>query len=160
MVLVQKSVRRFGNSTKMTPTAELSITLDPMGNTYKNLLLRNHWANCNQTLVEWSLGGPFPKLCPVILTFNQDGHQAKSRKRGDDFGLSLSIILTLLSVYFSSAHWWGIMSLLRLLILRQWPIVFAILALFMQYRTAHLTWNGNGFYPGVGSFFRMQRYCF
>jgi hypothetical protein len=23
-----------------------------------NLLLRNHWANCNQTLVEWSLGGP------------------------------------------------------------------------------------------------------
>ena len=23
-----------------------------------NLLLRNHWANCNQTLVEWSLDGP------------------------------------------------------------------------------------------------------
>jgi hypothetical protein len=31
-----------------------------------NLLLRNHWANCNQTLVEWSLDGPLPKLCPVI----------------------------------------------------------------------------------------------
>jgi hypothetical protein len=23
-----------------------------MGNSHKNLLLRNHWANCNQTLVE------------------------------------------------------------------------------------------------------------
>jgi hypothetical protein len=26
-----------------------------------NLLLRKHWANCNQTLVEWSLGGPLQK---------------------------------------------------------------------------------------------------
>ena len=54
-------------------------------------------------------------------------------------------------------------SLLRLLILRQWPIVFAVLALLaiqMQYRTAHLTWKEHSFYPGVGSFFRMQRYCF
>ena len=25
-----------------------------------NLLLRNHWTNCNQTLVEWSLDGPLP----------------------------------------------------------------------------------------------------
>jgi hypothetical protein len=33
-----------------------------------NLLLRNHWANSNQTLVEWSLDGPLPKMCPVILT--------------------------------------------------------------------------------------------
>jgi hypothetical protein len=37
-----------------------------------NLLLRNHWANCNQILVEWSLDGPLPKLCPVIPTSNQD----------------------------------------------------------------------------------------
>jgi hypothetical protein len=29
-----------------------------MGNSHKNLLLRNHWANCNQTLVELSLDGP------------------------------------------------------------------------------------------------------
>jgi hypothetical protein len=28
------------------------------------------------------LGWPLPKLCPVILTSNQDGHQAKNRKRG------------------------------------------------------------------------------
>jgi hypothetical protein len=37
-----------------------------MGNSHKNLLLRNHWANCNQTFVEWSLDGPLPKMCPVI----------------------------------------------------------------------------------------------
>ena len=47
-----------------------------------NLLLRNHWANCNQTLVEWSLDGPLPQLCPVIPTTNQDGSQAKNRKKG------------------------------------------------------------------------------
>jgi hypothetical protein len=80
MVLFQKFVRRFGPSTKMAPTAELSLTWDPMGNSHKNLLLRNHWANCNQTLVEWSMNDPLPKLCPVILTFKQDGRQAKNRK--------------------------------------------------------------------------------
>jgi hypothetical protein len=47
-----------------------------------NLLLRNHWANCNQTLVEWSLDGPLSKLCPVIPTSNQDGRQAQNRKKG------------------------------------------------------------------------------
>jgi hypothetical protein len=55
-----------------------------MGNSHKNLLFRNHWANCNQTLVEWSFDGPLPKLCPVITTSNQDGHQAKNRKKGDE----------------------------------------------------------------------------
>jgi ribosomal protein L31E len=38
--------------------------------------------NLNQTLVEWSLDGPLPKLCPVISTSNQDGRQAKNRKKG------------------------------------------------------------------------------
>jgi endonuclease YncB( thermonuclease family) len=33
-------------------------------------------------LVEWSLDGPLPKLCPVIPTFNQDSRQAKNRKKG------------------------------------------------------------------------------
>ena len=47
-----------------------------------NLLLRNYWANCNQTLVEWSLDGPLPNLCPMIPTSNQDGRQAKNRKKG------------------------------------------------------------------------------
>jgi hypothetical protein len=30
----------------------------------KNLLLWNYWANLNQTLLIWSLGGPLSKLCP------------------------------------------------------------------------------------------------
>jgi hypothetical protein len=47
----------------------------------KNLLLRNHWANCNLTFVEWSFDGPLPKLCPVIVTSNQEGRQAKNRKK-------------------------------------------------------------------------------
>ena len=32
--------------------------------------------------MEWSLDGPRPKLCPVIPTSNQDGRQAKNRKKG------------------------------------------------------------------------------
>jgi hypothetical protein len=36
-----------------------------MGNSHKNLLLRNHGANCNQTLVECSLDGPLPKLFEI-----------------------------------------------------------------------------------------------
>jgi hypothetical protein len=55
-----------------------------MGNSHQNLLFRKHWANCNPTLVEWSLDEPLPKLCPVIPTSNQDGHQAKNRKKGDE----------------------------------------------------------------------------
>ena len=49
-----------------------------------NLLLRNHWANLDQTLVEWSLDGPLPKLCLVIPASNQDGRQAKNGKKGDE----------------------------------------------------------------------------
>ena len=49
-----------------------------------NQLLWSHRANLNQTLVEWSLDGPLPKLCPMIPTSNQDGRQAKNRKKGDE----------------------------------------------------------------------------
>jgi hypothetical protein len=31
------------------------------------------------------LDGPLPKLCPVIPTSNQDGRQAKNRKKGMKF---------------------------------------------------------------------------
>jgi hypothetical protein len=55
-----------------------------MGNSHKNLFLRNHGANRNQTLVEWSLDGPLPKMCPVVPSSNQDIRQAKNRKRGDE----------------------------------------------------------------------------
>jgi hypothetical protein len=55
----------------------LSITFS-----HFNQLLWSHRANLNQTLVEWSLDGPLPNLCPVIPTSNLDGHQAKNRKKG------------------------------------------------------------------------------
>jgi hypothetical protein len=55
-----------------------------MGNSHKHLLFRNHWANSNQTLVEWSLDGPLPKMCLVIPISIQDVRQAKNRKRGDE----------------------------------------------------------------------------
>jgi hypothetical protein len=45
--------------------------------------LKSSWLT-NQTLMEWSLDGPLPKMCPVIPTYNQDGRQAKNRKRGDE----------------------------------------------------------------------------
>jgi hypothetical protein len=67
-----------------------------MGNSHKYLLFRNHWANCNQTLVEWSLDGPLPKMCPVVPSSNQDIRQAKNRKRGDEI-LKKSSPLKLLS---------------------------------------------------------------
>jgi hypothetical protein len=54
-----------------------------MGNSHKNLLFRNHWVNSNQTLVEWSLDSPLPQLCPVIPTYNQDGRQARNRKKDE-----------------------------------------------------------------------------
>jgi hypothetical protein len=40
---------------------------------FKNLLLWNYWANLNQTLLKWFLGGPLPKLCPVFQNTDQDG---------------------------------------------------------------------------------------
>jgi hypothetical protein len=56
-----------------------------MGNSHKNLLFRNHWINSSQTLVEWSLDSPLPKLCPVIQTLNQDGAKLEIEKRGMKF---------------------------------------------------------------------------
>jgi hypothetical protein len=46
--------------------------------------------------VEWTLGGPLPKWCPLIPTSNQDSRQAKNRKRGDEI-LKKSSPLKLLS---------------------------------------------------------------
>ena len=47
-----------------------------------NQLLWSHWANLNQSLMECSFDGPLPKLCSVTPTSNQDGRQAKNRKKG------------------------------------------------------------------------------
>jgi hypothetical protein len=36
----------------------------------------------SKILLKRFLGGPLPKLCPVIPTSNKDGHQAQNRKKG------------------------------------------------------------------------------
>ena len=76
MVLFQKCVRLFGPSIKMAPTAELSLTQYPMGNSHKHLLVWNQLLNWNQTLIRYSLDGPLPKLCLVVLPSDQDGHHS------------------------------------------------------------------------------------
>ena len=80
MVLFQKCVLWFGPSTKMAPTVELSLTYRTLLEI--NITIFSSETNCNQTLVESSLHGPLPNLCPVIPTFNQNGWQAKNRKKG------------------------------------------------------------------------------
>ena len=57
-------------------TAELSLTQDPMGNSHKNHLVWNQQLNQNQTLMEQSLDGPFPKLCPAVALSHQDGRHS------------------------------------------------------------------------------------
>ena len=44
----------------------------------KILLLWNYWANLNQTLLKWSLGGPLPKLCQAFQTSDQDGRHSRT----------------------------------------------------------------------------------
>jgi hypothetical protein len=39
----------------------------------KKFLLWNYWANLNQTLLKWSLGGPLSKLCLSAPSCIQDG---------------------------------------------------------------------------------------
>jgi hypothetical protein len=46
-------------------------------NLKKNLLLWNYWANLNQTLLRWSLGGPLPKLNPAFQTSDPDGRHCQ-----------------------------------------------------------------------------------
>ena len=44
----------------------------------KNLLLWNYWANLNQTLLKWFLGGPLPKLCLAFQNTDQDGRHSRT----------------------------------------------------------------------------------
>ena len=57
-------------------TAELSLTQDSMGNSHKNHLVWNQQLNQNQTLMEQSLDGPLPKLCPAVVLSHQDGRHS------------------------------------------------------------------------------------
>ena len=88
MVLFQKYVWRFGPSTKMAPTAELSLAQDPMGNSHKNILVWNQQLNWNQTLIKQSLDGPLPKLCLVVPPSDQDGCTAELNLTQDPMGNS------------------------------------------------------------------------
>ena len=49
-----------------------------------NLLLRNHWTNCNQTLVEWSLDGPFQNCVRWSRLSTKMATKLKIEKRGDE----------------------------------------------------------------------------
>ena len=62
----------------MAATAELSLTLDPMGNSLKNLLVWNYLLNLNQTLLKWSLDGPLSELYPMTQPANQDGRHSRT----------------------------------------------------------------------------------
>ena len=44
----------------------------------KDILLWNFWANFNQTLMKWLLGGPLPKLCPTFQNTDQDGRHSRT----------------------------------------------------------------------------------
>ncbi len=88
MVLFQKYVRRFGPLTKMAPTAELSLTQNPMGNSHKNLFLWNQLLNWNQTLIKQSLDGPLLKLCLVVPPSDEDGCTAELSLTQDPIGNS------------------------------------------------------------------------
>ena len=48
--------------------------LEKRGMKLKKNLLWNYWANLNQTLLKWSLGGPLSKLCSSAPSCIQDGH--------------------------------------------------------------------------------------
>ena len=46
----------------------------------KKIFSWNYWANLNQTLLNWSLGGPLLKLCPSVPSCIQNGHHYKKWK--------------------------------------------------------------------------------
>jgi hypothetical protein len=58
---------------------ENSLTLDLMGNTFKDLLRRNYWVNWNQTWSQYSLDDPLSKLHPAGLGPNQHDRQGEPK---------------------------------------------------------------------------------
>ena len=62
----------------MAATAELSLTLDPMGKSLKNLLVWNYSLNWNQTFLKWFLGGSITELYPMTLAANQGGGHSRT----------------------------------------------------------------------------------
>ena len=61
----------------MAATAELSLTLDPIGNSFKNLLVWNYLLNWNKTLLKMSYNGLLSELYPMTPSTNQDGRHGR-----------------------------------------------------------------------------------
>ena len=66
-VLFQNFVKcKIDQPTKTADISRLSFNIGPyVKKCFKNILLWNCLANRDQTLMEWSLGGPLSELCPM-----------------------------------------------------------------------------------------------
>ena len=63
----------------MAATAELSLTLDPMGNSLKNLLVWNYLLNWNETLLKLSYNGLLLEFYLMTPSANQDGRHSRTK---------------------------------------------------------------------------------
>jgi hypothetical protein len=77
-----------------------------MGNTHKNLLLRNHWANVNQTLMEWSLHGPFQSCFRWSRLSIKMAAKLKIEKRGYEINKKNCSPLKLLKWFHTRRFLW------------------------------------------------------
>ena len=66
-------------TTELRSSVRLSVNFS-----HFNQLLWSHWANLNQTLVEWSLDGPLPKLCRWSRLPTKMAAKLKIEKRGNE----------------------------------------------------------------------------
>ena len=64
--------------------SSLFVRRPPVHISHVNLLLRNHWANCNQTFVEWSLVAPFQICVRWSRLPTKKSVKLKIEKKGDD----------------------------------------------------------------------------
>ena len=71
----QNSVRWSQLPTKMA--AKLKIEKRGGWNFFK-IFSWNYWTNLDQTLLKWSLGGPFPNLCLAFQITDQDGRHSRT----------------------------------------------------------------------------------
>ena len=70
----------------MAATVELSLTLDLMGNSLKNLFVWKYFLNWNQILVKWALDDLRSELYPMTLPANQDGHHSQIQSNIGPYG--------------------------------------------------------------------------
>ena len=75
------SVRQFLSLTEMAATAELSLTLNPMGNSLKNFFGLEVFVHLIPKFNEMvTIDGPLSlrELCPMTQPANQDGCHSRS----------------------------------------------------------------------------------